>query len=206
MNDSSRKVTFLFVMGSPGSGKTTLINCLSNIYASHPIKFGKILREISNQENDISIDYNEYFKDGSSVPSYILREIVRHSINKHKVNLYLFDGLPRDMSHFPIIQYSCSLLPKYYCKVIGIYLNIETKVAMKRLIGRGELNKSKSSNINGENTRNDDNSIKIINKRLSNYLKTHNNISHEFSRQYDFYIVNGNLPMEEIIKQVGLFI
>jgi len=155
------KVTVVYILGGPGSGKGTQSANLVRDYGFVHLSAGDLLREEQNTEGS---QYGElikdYIKDGLIVPMEItvklLENAIRASLDKSgsDTGKFLIDGFPRKLDQ--AIFFEESVCPSK----CTLFLDCPEDVMRERLLNRGKT----SGRI-------DDNEESIV-KRFRTFLET----------------------------------
>ena len=119
----------------------------------------------------------------------IIKEVVFDSKNKGKL---IFDGYPRSLSQAKNLDL---LLENSNQKIDFIFfLNVEKNTIIKRIEKRKILEK-----------RSDDN-IETILKRYDTYMDTTKPVLDFYSKNKNFYEIDGSLKIEEITAKIDAFL
>ncbi|KAJ1263743.1 hypothetical protein BS78_09G209700 [Paspalum vaginatum] len=91
-----KKVTVVFVLGGPGSGKGTRCTNIVNHFGFDHLSAGDLLRaEIkSGSENGTMIE--NMIKEGKIVPSEVTIKLLQEAMIKNENDKFLTDGFPRN--------------------------------------------------------------------------------------------------------------
>lgn len=86
----------IFLVGPPGSGKSTVAYNISNKFNLVNISTGQILRDIVKQDSPLSKEINSYISMGQLVPANIMDKIVIDKLNEPQCLMFGFvlDGYP----------------------------------------------------------------------------------------------------------------
>ena len=153
------KVTVVYILGGPGSGKGTQSAHLVQDYGFTHLSAGDLLREEQNHEGS---KYGElikdYIKDGKIVPMEVtvklLENAVRSKLDKSGSGKFLIDGFPRAMDQ--AIFFEESVCPSK----CTLFLDCPEEVMRERLLNRGKTS-----------GRSDDNEESIV-KRFRTFVET----------------------------------
>ncbi|XP_074263571.1 UMP-CMP kinase 3-like isoform X2 [Silene latifolia] len=150
---AARKVTVIFVLGGPGSGKgTQCTNIVQNFGYTH-LSAGDLLRaEIkSGSENGTMIQ--NMIKEGKIVPAEVTIKLLQKAIQGSDNVKFLIDGFPRNEENRAAFESITGILPE-----IVLFFDCSEEEMEKRLLGRNQ-------------GREDDN-IETIRKRFNVYMES----------------------------------
>ncbi|KAH9603438.1 hypothetical protein KSS87_015740 [Heliosperma pusillum] len=150
---AGKKVTVIFVLGGPGSGKgTQCTNIVQNFGYTH-LSAGDLLRaEIkSGSENGTMIQ--NMIKEGKIVPAEVTIRLLQKAIQENDNVKFLIDGFPRNEENRAAFESITGILPE-----IVLFFDCSEEEMEKRLLGRNQ-------------GREDDN-IETIRKRFKVYMES----------------------------------
>jgi UMP-CMP kinase len=153
------KVTVIFILGGPGSGKGTQSANLVRDYGFAHLSAGDLLREEQdNKDSKYGQLIKDYIKEGQIVPMEVtvklLENAMRTRMDKDGVSKFLIDGFPRKMDQ--AIFFEESVCPSK----CTIFLDCSEEVMRERLLNRGKTS-----------GRADDNEESIV-KRFRTFVDT----------------------------------
>lgn len=181
----------IFVLGGPGSGKSTLCNKLCDTLDSYfHISVGQLLRNYSKELTDNAIEVKNILLNGQVVPAEIVIPLLKDSIINCPSNNILIDGFPRNLNQ-------AKLFEEIVCHPsIILYLDVNQSIALDRLRKR-VINSSR-----------DDDTEEILLKRLkTNKLVCEPVVKYYIqTRNDDTYITNANENKNDVFaKSLNLF-
>lgn len=165
------KKKVFFLVGLPGSGKSTLTKYLSDNLSFSVISSNTILEE----DNLLNGDYlkNTYVDHGISIPDDLYVYLVTKRIKKDSNDMFIIEGFPYNLNQLKLSE---KMLKQTNSKLCGvIYLKEKDDVLYKRLINRKVCPKCNQSfnnivdlcpDCNIKTIKRDDDEIEIINKRM----------------------------------------
>ncbi|XP_021748458.1 UMP-CMP kinase 3-like [Chenopodium quinoa] len=151
--ESGKKVTVIFVLGGPGSGKgTQCTNIVQNFGYTH-LSAGDLLRaEIkSGSENGTMIQ--NMIKEGKIVPAEVTIKLLQKAIQESGNEKFLIDGFPRNEENRASFESITGIVPE-----IVLFFDCSEEEMEKRLLNRNQ-------------GREDDN-IETIRKRFKVYMES----------------------------------
>ncbi len=124
----------IFLIGMPGSGKSTIANELSNKY-SIPIISSNILREYANSNKRHSKKVEKMMLNGQKVPDSIQFPLIESKLKQNEYkNGFIIDRFPNNKTQAKRIE---KVLKRNNYKLDKlIFLDISIKEAIKRLNSR----------------------------------------------------------------------
>ena len=157
-----QKVTVVYILGGPGSGKGTQSTHLVQDYGFTHMSAGDLLRAEQDREgSEYGQMIKDYIKDGKIVPMEVtvklLENAMREKLDKKESSAkgrFLIDGFPRKMDQ--AIFFEDSVCPSK----CALFLDCPEDVMEKRLLNRGKTS-----------GRSDDNE-ESIKKRFKTFVET----------------------------------
>ena len=193
----------VIIFGPPGAGKGTQALNIVNKFKLYQISTGDLLRnEVKNKtqigkniENIISKgdfatdDIENIISKGDFATDDIVNELIKKIIfDPQKKNKLIFDGYPRSLNQAKNLDL---LLHKSNQKINFIfYLNVIKETIIKRIEKRKILEK-----------RSDDNLSTIL-RRYDTYMETTKPVLDFYSKNPNFYEINGDAKIEEISSKI----
>ena len=183
----------IILFGPPGAGKGTQAKYLVTKLNGIQISTGEMLRQEIQKNSQIGKeiinDMNEGKFISDEIVNKIIKEVVFDSKNKNKL---IFDGYPRSLSQAKNLKL---LLENSNQKIDFIFfLNVEKNTIIKRIEKRKILEK-----------RSDD-KIETILKRYDTYMDTTKPVLDFYSKNKNFYEIDGSLKIEEITAKIDAFL
>lgn len=132
---SKSKANRIFLLGPPGSGKSTVAQKLSQEFQMENISTGQILRDIVSTSSDsVSIVIRDLMSTGQLIPAEIMKNIVFKRLSNSDCinNGFVLDGYPpsrEDLSNL----LDCNIIPTFV-----FYFECADATAIKRQCGRAE--------------------------------------------------------------------
>ena len=183
----------IILFGPPGAGKGTQSKYLVNKLNNFQISTGDILRDEIKKNSNIGKQITNDMNDGIFISDDIVNELVEKLVNDpQKKDRFIFDGYPRSLSQAKNLD---NLLNNSNQKIDHIFfLNVNKETIIKRIEKRKVL----------ENRTDDD--LDIILKRYDKYMETTNPVLDFYSKNPNFYEIDGSLKIEQITAKIEGFL
>ena len=179
----------LILFGPPGAGKGTQAKYLVKKLNSFQISTGDMLRNEIKNNTDIGKAIIKDMDDGKFVNDEIVNSLVKKFIfDPQKKNKLIFDGYPRSISQ----AQNLDLLLKSSGQKIDFifFLNVTKETVVKRIEKRKILEKRSDDELN------------TILKRHETYMKTTKPVFDFYSKNSNFFEIDGALKIEEITAKI----
>ena len=179
----------LILFGPPGAGKGTQAKYLVNKLNGFQISTGDMLRDEIQKDTDIGKKIINDMNDGKFVNDEIVNKLIKNVIfDPNKKNKLIFDGYPRSLSQAKNLDL---LLNQSNQKLDFIFfLNVNKDIIIKRIEKRKILEK-----------RSDDDLDTIL-KRHDTYMETTKPVLDFYSKNSNFYEIDGTLKIDEITSKI----
>ena len=183
----------LILFGPPGAGKGTQARYLVNKLDGFQISTGEMLRDEIQKNSDIGKKIINDMNDGRFVNDEIVNKLLKNAISDPlKKNKLIFDGYPRSLSQAKNLNL---LLDNSNQNIDFIFfLNVNKDTIIQRVEKRKILEK-----------RQDDDTATIL-KRYETYMKTTKPVLDFYSKNSNFYEIDGSLEINEITSKIDSFI
>ena len=183
----------LILFGPPGAGKGTQAKHLVKKLKGFQISTGDMLRDEIKKDTEIGKKIINNMNDGKFVNDEIVNKLIENAIfDPKKKNKLIFDGYPRSLNQAKNLN---SLLNSSNQKIDFIFfLNVNKETIIKRVEKRKIL----------ENRSDDD--LKTILKRYDTYMKTTRPVLDFYSKNSNFYDIDGTLEINEITMKIDDFL
>lgn len=148
----------VFVLGGPGSGKSTQCKLIVKQYDYVHLSAGELLRkEQVKNESKYKVLIQHHMKEGSIVPAEITCNLLKQAMVESRKNNFLIDGYPRNEDNLVTWQ-----------KMFGdgmrvsfvLFLECPLEVCLDRCLGRGEAGSGRA-----------DDNLQSLKKRFEVFLK-----------------------------------
>ena len=183
----------LILFGPPGAGKGTQAKYLVKKLDSFQVSTGDMLRNEIQKNSEIGNTIINDMNDGKFVSDEIVNRLIKNIIfDPNKKNKLIFDGYPRSLSQAKNLDL---LLSKSEQKISYIFfLNVNKDTIIKRIERRKILEKRSDDELN------------TILKRYDTYMETTKPVLDYYSKNSNFYEIDGTLEINEITAKIDTFI
>ncbi|KAJ8424665.1 hypothetical protein Cgig2_003099 [Carnegiea gigantea] len=180
---AGKKITVIFVLGGPGSGKgTQCANIVEHFGYTH-LSAGDLLRaEIkSGSENGTMIQ--NMIKEGKIVPAAVTIKLLQKAIQGSGNDKFLIDGFPRNEENRAAFESITGIVPE-----LVLFFDCSEEEMEKRLLSRNE-------------GREDDN-IETIRKRFKVYMESSLPVIHYYSNLGKVRKIDAGKPVDAVFEDV----
>jgi len=183
----------IILFGPPGAGKGTQAKYLVKKINGFQVSTGDMLRDEIKKNSEIGKKIINDMNDGKFVSDEIVNELIKKVIFDEKYkNKLIFDGYPRSLEQAKNLE---TILESSNQKIDYIFfLNVQKEVIIKRVEKRKALEK-----------RSDDDS-NIILKRYDTYMDMTRPVLDFYSKNSNFYEIDGALKIEQITAKIDAFL
>ena len=183
----------LILFGPPGAGKGTQAKYLVKKLNSFQISTGDMLREEIQKNTEIGKKIVNDMDDGKFVSDEIVNTLIENALfDPQKKNKLIFDGYPRSLAQAKNLEI---LLKKTNQKIDFIFfLNVNKETIIKRIEQRKIQEKRSDDDLN------------TIIKRFDTYMETTKPVLDFYSKNPNFYEIDGASKIEEITAKIDNFI
>ncbi|KAK0537679.1 bifunctional uridylate/adenylate kinase [Tilletia horrida] len=184
------KITVIFVLGGPGSGKGTQCANLVKDYGFTHLSAGDLLRaEQERAGSEYGDLIRDCIKEGKIVPSHVtialLANAMSDALAKSESNTrFLVDGFPRQLDQ-------AELFDKDICENrFVLFLNCSEEIMLERILDRGKTS-----------GRADDN-IESIKKRFRTFVETSMPVVDKYRKENKVVEVDSIQSKEEVYAEI----
>ena len=183
----------IILFGPPGAGKGTQAKYLVKKINGFQVSTGDMLRDEIKKNSEIGKKIINDMNDGKFISDEIVNELIKKVIFDEKFkNKLIFDGYPRSLEQAKNLE---NILESSNQKIDRIFfLNVEKEVIIKRVEKRKTLEK-----------RSDDDS-NIILRRYDTYMDMTRPVLDFYSKNSNFYEIDGALKIEQITAKIDAFL
>ena len=183
----------LILFGPPGAGKGTQAKYLVKKLNNLQISTGDMLRNEIQKDSEIGKKIINDMSDGKFVSDDIVNKLIKDVIfDPQKKNKLIFDGYPRSLSQAKNLNL---LLDESDQKIDFIFfLNVNKNTIVQRIEKRKVLEKRSDDDLN------------TILKRYDTYMETTRPVLDFYSKNSNFYEIDGSLEIDEITSKIEGFL
>ena len=183
----------IILFGPPGAGKGTQAKYLVKKLNNFQISTGDILRDEIKNNTDIGKKIINVMNEGTFVSDDIVNQLLeKHVFDPQKKNKLIFDGYPRSINQAKNLEL---LLKKSNQQIdLVFFLNVNKETIIKRIQKR-KIQEKRS-----------DDELDTILKRYDTYMKTTRPVLDFYSKNVNFYEIDGSDEIEQITNKIDTFI
>ena len=183
----------IILFGPPGAGKGTQSKYLVNKLNAFQISTGDLLREEIKKNSDIGKAITNDMRNGKFISDDIVNKLIENLISDpQKKNKLIFDGYPRSLAQAKNLEI---LLKKTNQKIDFIFfLNVNKETIIKRIEQRKIVEKRSDDDLN------------TFIKRFDTYMETTKPVLDFYSKNPNFFEIDGASKIEEITAKIDNFI
>ena len=183
----------IILFGPPGAGKGTQAKYLVKKLNNFQISTGEILREEIKNNSEIGKKIIDVMNDGRFVSDDIVNQLLEKQVfDSKKKNKLIFDGYPRSINQAKNLEL---LLKKSNQQIdLVFFLNVNKETIIKRIQKR-KIQEKRS-----------DDELDTILKRYDTYMKTTRPVLDFYSKNVNFYEIDGSDEIEQITNKIDTFI
>ena len=182
-----KKVSVVFIVGGPGSGKGTACKVLKEEFKYHHLSTGDILRNIvKEQKNPKWKELQEKMNSGAFVSSAELIGFVKDEFKNLGGQKVLLDGFPRNQEN--VDEWNKQMNDVAEVKAL-LYLDCKPETMTKRMLGRNE-------------GRADDNE-ETMKKRIANFTQSTVPVVEEYKKTGKVISVDAEKSAKEVYDEIA---
>ena len=183
----------IILFGPPGAGKGTQAKFLVEKIDGYQISTGNMLRLEIQKNSKIGKDIINDMNDGKFVSDEIVNKLIEKiTLDPQKKDRLIFDGYPRSISQAKNLEL---LLKNSNQKIDFIFfLNVNKETIVKRIEKRKILEQRTDDDLN------------TILKRYDTYMQTTRPVLDYYSKNSNFYEIDGSLKIDDITAKIEAFI
>ena len=183
----------LILIGPPGAGKGTQAKYLVKKLNNFQVSTGDMLREEIQKDTEIGKKILNDMNDGRFVSDQIVNTLIENVLlDPKKKGRLIFDGYPRSLTQAENLE---QLLIKTKQTIDFIFfLNVNKETIIERIKQRKIIEKRA------------DDDLETIIKRYDTYMDTTKPVLNFYSKNSNFYEIDGASKIEEITAKIDNFL
>ena len=183
----------IILFGPPGAGKGTQAKLLIEKYSIVQISTGDMLRDEIQKNSDVGKKIINDMNDGKFINDDIVNNLIKNAIfDPQKKNKLIFDEYPRSISQAKNLDIFLNTSNQKIDHIF--FLNVNKDTIIKRIEKRKTIEKRSDDNLN------------VILKRYDTYMETTKPVLDFYSKNPNFYEIDGTLKIDEITAKIDTFI
>ncbi len=181
------------IFGPPGAGKGTQAQNIAKKFNLHQVSTGDLLRAEIKKNSEIGKEIEEIISKGDFATDDMVNKLIKNIIlDPQKKDKLIFDGYPRSLSQAKNLDL---MLANSKQKINFIFfLNVNKDTIIKRIERRKILEKRSDDDLN------------TILKRYDTYMETTKPVLDFYSKNPNFYEINGGQKIEVISSKIDQII
>ncbi|KAG9135423.1 hypothetical protein Leryth_007181 [Lithospermum erythrorhizon] len=180
---ANKKVTVVFVLGGPGSGKGTQCANIVKQFGYTHLSAGDLLRAEQNSGSENGTMIKNMIKEGKIVPAEVTIKLLERAMEESENDKFLIDGFPRNEENRAAFESVTGIEPTFV-----LFFNCPEEEMEKRLLGRNQ-------------GREDDN-IETIRKRFKVYLESSLPVIEYYNAKGKVHKIDAAKPVDEVFAAV----
>ena len=179
----------IILFGPPGAGKGTQAQKIGKKFNLVQISTGELLRNEIKSKTDIGKEIEDIISKGDFATDEIVHRLLEKKVTNSEIkNQIIFDGYPRSLNQAKNLDL---LLDSSNQKIDFIFfLNVNKETIIKRIEKRKTLEKRSDDNLN------------TILKRYDTYMETTRPVLDFYSKNSNFYEIDGSGKIEAISSKI----
>ena len=179
----------VLIFGPPGAGKGTQAQNIVKKFNLYQVSTGDLLRNEIKNKSEIGKEIEETISKGDFATDDLVNKIIKNIIfDPQKKDKLIFDGYPRSLSQAKNLNL---MLESSKQKIDFVFfLNVNKDTIVKRIEKRKILEKRSDDDLN------------TILKRYDTYMETTRPVLDFYSKNPNFYEIDGSEKIEVISSKI----
>ncbi|KAK1393776.1 UMP-CMP kinase [Heracleum sosnowskyi] len=180
---ANKKVTVVFVLGGPGSGKGTQCTNIVQHFGYTHLSAGDLLRAEMKSGSENGDMIQNMIKEGKIVPSEVTIKLLERAMLDNGNDKFLIDGFPRNEENRAAFEAVTGIEPQFI-----LFFDCSEEEMQKRLLSR--------------NQGRDDDNIETIKKRFKVYMESSLPVIEYYNVKGKVRKIDATKPVEEVFEAV----
>ncbi|KAL1809182.1 hypothetical protein DCAR_0728724 [Daucus carota subsp. sativus] len=180
---ANKKVTIVFVLGGPGSGKGTQCGYIVQHFGYTHLSAGDLLREEMKSGSENGFVIKDMIKEGKIVPSELTIKLLEQAMLENRNDKFLIDGFPRNEENRAAFEAFTGIEPEFV-----LFFECSEEEMQKRLLSRNQ-------------GREDDN-IETIKKRFKVFMESSLPVIEHYEAKGKVRKIDAARPILEVFEAV----
>lgn len=203
------QTTGYVLLGSPGAGKGTIGQYLSDNFGVEHFSSGDILRKEVSEKTEIGQKIAETMNNGGQVSDEIVTQLVLDRIKEllHNGRSFIIDGFPQTLPQEKQLNAYSRL---HNLNIQYICVSVDPNTALERMIQRVScsvcnkvfskvnITAEKCTKCEGKLTMRKSDNPELAKQRLAQFQKTTKFVMENVEKRFHPILINGNEPIESI--------
>jgi adenylate kinase len=206
----------IILFGPPGAGKGTQAQFIVKKHNYFQLSTGQLLRNETKQKTYLGKEIEKLISNGKFVSDEIVDTLLKQSITNLKFrDRIIFDGYPRNVQQAINLEKILAEFDQNIGRII--FLNVARDIIEKRIMGRMTCEKCNMI-LNEFFNKNEielhpcgkeylvkriDDNLETIIERYDTYINTTKPVLDFYSKNENFYTIDGNAEIEEITSKIN---
>ena len=206
----------IILFGPPGAGKGTQAQFIVKKHNYFQLSTGQLLRNETKQKTHLGKEIEKLISNGKFVSDEIVDTLLKQSITNLKFrDRIIFDGYPRNVQQAINLEKILAEFDQNIGRII--FLNVARDIIEKRIMGRMTCEKCNMI-LNEFFNKNEielhpcgkehlvkriDDNLETIIERYDTYINTTKPVLDFYSKNENFYTIDGNAEIEEITSKIN---
>ncbi|GJN29906.1 hypothetical protein PR202_gb18169 [Eleusine coracana subsp. coracana] len=178
-----KKITIVFVLGGPGSGKGTQCSKIASQFGFTHLSAGELLREEAKSDTEQGIMIKNLMHQGKLVPSEIIVTLLLKAMLQSGSDRFLVDGFPRNEENRQAYEKIINIEPEFI-----LFIDCPKEELERRILSR--------------NQGRDDDNIDTIRRRFEVFQEATLPVVQYYEKRGKLRRVDGAKSPDEVFKDV----